>query len=132
MSFIWAISNDGTNFTQMKSPYSYKIDWEDLDNESYRSVTNGNLIRDVITRRWAKIGLSWNCIFDHEIKPILEGVNQSNLWVRCISPAFGSGMIEFKAYVSKMSVELYQGTVYNTPAYKLSFNIIQSEVASWQ
>lgn len=131
-NFIWYTSTDGSNWVAMKSPSTFKIDWEDLDNQSYRSVITGNLVRDLIKRRWAKVGLEWTCIYDNEIKPILEAVNRDDLYVKCISPAFTNGTITFKAYVSKMSVELHRGTVYKIPAYKLSFNIVQSEVASWQ
>ena len=52
MSLIWYANNE-----LMPSPTSYKISWEDLDNDSYRSVTNGNLIRNVIKRRWKSM---WN------------------------------------------------------------------------
>ena len=133
MELIWYTSQDGSNWQAMKSPATYKIEWEDLDNESYRSVVTGDLIRDVIKRRWAKISVSWNAILDAEIKPILEAVNTSTLYVKCMSPAFGSGTISFKAYVSKMSCEMLKGTLYRgQPAYSLSFNIIQEKTATWQ
>lgn len=45
MSLIWYTSNDNSNWTLMKSPSTYKIDWEDLDNQSYRSVVTGDLVQ---------------------------------------------------------------------------------------
>lgn len=129
MSLIWYTSTDNTNWTLMKSPSTYKIDWEDLDNDSYRSVTNGNLIRNVIKRRWAKIGLSWKVIQASDLDTILKAVNKDNVYFKVISPAFGSsGFITFKGYVSKMSTELLEGMI----GYSLSFNIVQMEGASWQ
>ena len=39
-------------YVQRLTPSKYKIDWEDLDNKSYRSVATGNL----------KNGVSFNSI----------------------------------------------------------------------
>lgn len=128
MSLIWYTSTDANNWTLMKSPSTFKIDWEDLDNSSYRSVVNGNLIRDVIKRRWAKVGLSWNVLQEGDVNTILSAVNRDTVYFRVKSPAFGSGFISFKGYVSKMSVEMLEGM----RGYTVSFNIVQSEGASWQ
>lgn len=128
MSLIWYTSTDANNWTLMKSPSTFKIDWEDLDNNSYRSVVNGNLIRDVIKRRWAKVGLSWNVLQEGDVNTILSAVNRDTVYFRVKSPAFGSGFISFKGYVSKMSVEMLEGM----RGYTVSFNIVQSEGASWQ
>ena len=123
MSLIWYANN-----VLMPSPSSYKINWEDLDNDSYRSVTNGNLIRNVIKRRWAKVSLSWNVINSTTVDQILSAVNRDDVTFKMLSPAFGNGYIAFKGYVSKMECELLEGMV----GYSLSFNIIQMEGANWQ
>ena len=123
MSLIWY-----ANGNIMPSPTSYKINWEDLDSDSYRSVTNGNLIRNVVKRRWAKVSLAWNILSASEVNTICTAVNQDNVTFRVISPAFSNGYIEFEGYVSKMETELLEGMV----GYSLSFNIVQSTGASWQ
>ena len=123
MSLIWYV-----NGSLMPSPSSYKINWEDLDNDSYRAVTNGNLIRNIIKRRWAKVSMSWNVIDETKVNQILSAVNADNRTFKMLSPAFGNGYIEFAGYVSKMECELLEGMV----GYSLSFNVIQSEGASWQ
>lgn len=127
---IWYTSSDGANWNLMKSPSTYDIDWEDLDNQSYRSVTNGNLNRDVINRKWVKLALSFKTLTDDEVKTIMNAVNQGELFVRCLSPAFGDGTVTFKAYVSKASSSYVQ--IRDGHMWSLSFNIVQSEVGSWQ
>ena len=127
---IWYTSSDGANWNLMKSPSTYDIDWEDLDNNSYRSVTNGNLNRDVINRKWVKLALSYKLLTDDEVKTIMNAVNQGELFVRCLSPVFGDGTVSFKAYVSKVSSSYVQ--IRDGHGWSLSFNIVQSEVGSWQ
>ena len=123
MSLIWYVDNN-----LMPSPSTYKISWEDLDNDSYRSVTNGNLIRNIIKRRWAKVSVSWNVLDDTKVNQILTAVNRDSVVFKMKSPAFSNGYISFRGYVSKMECELLEGMV----GYSLSFNIVQSEGASWQ
>lgn len=123
MSMIWYC-----NGNLMPSPSTYKISWEDLDNDSYRSITNGNLIRNVIKRRWAKISLSWSLLPASKVNQILSQVNTDRPVFRVMSPAFSNGYISFVGYVSKMETELLEGMV----GYSLSFNIVQSKGASWQ
>lgn len=123
---IWYANNN-----LMPSPSSYKINWEDLDKDSYRSVTNGNLIRNVLKRRWAKIGMSWRLLSASDVNTILSAVNQDNVTFKVISPAFASGYMEFKGYVSKMEAEMLE-TTKSTGEYSLSFNIVQMEGAPFQ
>ena len=129
MSLIWYTSTDNSTWTQMKSPTSYKLNWEDLDNDSYRSVTNGNLIRNVIKRRWVKLAMSWNVLKASEVSTICSAVNKDTVYFKIMAPAWDtSGYITFKGYVSKIESELLEGMI----GYSLSFNIIQMEGASFQ
>lgn len=129
MSLIWYTSTDKTNWTLMKSPSTYKINWEDLDSDSYRSVVNGNLVRNVVKRRWAKVALSWRVIQSSDVDTILSAINKAQVYFKVISPAFGtSGFLIFEGYVSKMECELLDGMI----GYSLSFNIVQSKGESWQ
>ena len=130
-------SNSWTGIDPIPDPSTYSIDWEDLDLDSYRSVINGDLNRNVLKRRWAKIGLSWRYLSAADIQSILSRVNTDILWVKAKSPAFGtSNYIIFKAYVSKMHVEAIEGVTFNSEGsddgYILSFNIVQEKNAQWQ
>lgn len=130
-----AQANSFSDTDKLPPPSTYSIDWEDLDLDSYRSVVNGNLNRNVLHRRWAKISLSWRYLTDEQISSLLSKVNTSTLWVKAISPAFGtSGYITFKAYVSKMHIEAIEGITYDNSVtgYNVSFNIVQEKYAPWQ
>ena len=124
-SLIWRarIGSSGS-FTNMKSPSSYKIDWEDLDKNSYRSTINGNLFRHPLSKHWYKIGFSWKYLTRAELKTIVEMVNQNNLYIQCTSPAFGTNnKITLQGYVSKISTEMIEGQL----GYTLSFNFVESK-----
>lgn len=123
-SLIWEarIGSSGT-YQAMKSPSSYKIDWEDLDKNSYRSTINGNLFRHPLSKHWYKIAFSWNYLTASEVKTIVEKVNQDNLYIRCQSPAFGTNnQVVLQGYVSRISTEMLEGQI----GYTLSFNFVES------
>ena len=123
-SLIWEarIGSSGT-YQAMKSPSSYKIDWEDLDKNSYRSTINGNLFRHPLSKHWYKIAFSWNYLTASEVKTIVEKVNQDNLYIRCQRPAFGTNnQVVLQGYVSRISTEMLEGQI----GYTLSFNFVES------
>lgn len=123
------------SYQDMKTPSSYKIDYEDLDSNSYRSVTTGNLIRSRLSSKWFKGSFSFNYITQSEAESILSVINAYPLYVRIKSPMFGSsGVVEFEAYVSKVSIEMLRNNTSNSSAewVNLSFNIIQSKVVNGQ
>lgn len=113
----------------MLTPDDYKIDWEDLDKDSYRSVVNGDLIRNVLKRRWSKIALTFKSVSDSECQTLLSSVNRETVYFKMRSPAFGTNnFITFKGYVSKMSAK----TSLLRRGWDVSFNIVQEKGASWQ
>lgn len=122
----------------MPTPSDYKIEWEDLDNNSYRSVTNGNLIRSRLSSKWFKGNFKFNYITESDLEIIMTRINQYPLYVKIKSPLFGTtGWLEIEAYVSKASVEMLKndptsGSTANNQWVDLSFNIIQSKIVSGQ
>lgn len=127
---LWqAKSSINGNYVDMKTPSSYKINLEDLDKNSYRSVTNGNLIRPVILgKKWASISFSFNYLTEQEAEQIMEMVNHYPLYVKLKSPMFGSeGIVEYQGYVSKTSIEMQQNKETGATWGNLSFNFVQSK-----
>lgn len=122
---IWQakIGASGT-YVDMPTPSGYKIDWEDLDKNSYRSAINGNLFRHPLSKHWYKIAFNYTFITPENLKTVVEKVNQDNLYIRAKSPAFSTNdWVELQGYVSKFSIEMLQGQI----GYSLSFNFVQSK-----
>lgn len=131
---LWeAKASSGGTYQEMKTPSSYKIDWEDLDSNSYRSVTTGNLNRSIVSKKWFKGSFSFNYLAENELESILTMINNYPLYVRLKSPLFGSnGLLEFEAYVSKVSVSMQQNKDTGATWKELSFNIVQAKKVSGQ
>lgn len=125
---LWQIkTTSGGTYKTQKSPSSYKIDWEDLDNNSYRSKNSGNLIDTVISKSWAKIGFNYNCLSEAEIQALLPLLATNPLYVKAKNPVFGNEYVEMEMRCSKKSAEMLE-----TGDYSLSFNLVQKKKVSGQ
>lgn len=131
---LWQAKVKSTdNYTTMKTPSAYKIDWEDLDSNSYRSVTTGNLNRKIVSKKWFKGSFTFNYLTEAEAEEIVKMINNYPLFVKIKSPLFGAnGILECQAYVSKVSVNMQQNQETGATWSGLSFNIVQSKKVSGQ
>ena len=130
---LWAVKNSAeAQYEDMKTPSDLKIDWEDLDSNSYRSITTGNLNRNIVSTKWLKASLKFNYLTESEVENIMQKINTYPLYVKIKSPLFGtSGVFECQAYVSKASISMQQNKT-NPTWHDLSFNIVQSKKVSGQ
>ena len=131
---LWeAKEKSSDNYTVMKTPSSYKISWEDLDKNTYRSATTGNLIRSIVSKKWFKGSFSFNYLTESEAEIILSMINHYPLYIRVKNPLFGSnGIMECEAYVSQVSISMQQNKDTGATWSDLSFNIVQSKTIEGQ
>ncbi len=122
---LWKAKVSGT-YKDMLTPSSYKIDWEDLDKDSFRSITTGNLIDNVISKSWSKISFQYNCLTESEVNTLLSVLNQNPIYVKAKNPFFSSET-ELEMRCSKKSAEMLE-----TKDYSLSFNLVQKKKVSGQ
>lgn len=114
-------------YTQRKTPSTYKIDWEDLDANSYRSKATGNLIDSVISKKWSKLEFSYKCLSEAEVNQLMTIINVNPIYVKAKNPLFSGGYIEAQFRCSKASAEMLE-----TGDYTLSFNLVQKKKISGQ
>jgi hypothetical protein len=122
---FWQAKVNGA-YTDMPTPSSFKIDWEDLDKNSYRSITSGNLIDTVISKSWSKISFQYNCLTENEVNTLLSVLSQNPIYVKAKNPFFSSET-ELEMRCSKKSAEMLE-----TGDYTLSFNLVQKKKVSGQ
>ncbi len=131
---LWeAKAKSSDNYTTMKTPSTYKISWEDLDSNSYRSITTGNLNRSILGKKWLKASFTFNYLTEQEAETILSMVNNYPFYIKIKSPLFGTnGLFECQAYVSKVSISMQQNKENGATWTELSFNIVQSKKVAGQ
>ncbi len=121
------------NYTTMKTPSTYKISWEDLDSNSYRSIATGNLNRSIVGKKWLKASFTFNYLTEQEAETILSMINNYPLYIKIKSPLFGTnGLFECQAYVSQVSISMQQNKENGATWTDLSFNIVQSKKVTGQ
>lgn len=121
-------------YTTMKTPSEYTVEGTDLDSNSYRSVTNGNLNRTILGKKWLTVKMSFNYLTESELESIATVLNYYPMYVRLKSPLFGtSGIWEGEMYCSKYSAEMLQNQTNNKQTWQnLSFTLVQSKKVSGQ
>ncbi len=115
------------SYSQRPTPSTYKIDLEDLDANTYRSITTGNLIDTVISKNWTKISMTYKCISATDLYNILGVISANPIYVKAMNPLFSGGYIEAEFRCSKKSFEMLE-----TGDYTLSFNLVQKKKVSGQ
>lgn len=131
---LWqAKANVSDEYTIMKTPSSYKISWEDLDSNSYRSITTGNLNRKIVSKKWLKASFNFNYLTEEEAETILTMINHYPLYINIKSPLFGNnGLFSCEAYVSQVSVSMERNKETGATWQDLTFNIVQSKKVASQ
>ena len=125
---LWQIKTTKTgSYENMPTPSTYKIDWEDLDNDSYREINEGNLIDEMISQSWSKLYFSYNYLTEEQIENLLPRLKQNPLYVKAKNPIFGTEYVELEMRCSKKSAEMLE-----TGDYNLSFNLVQKKKVSGQ
>ena len=124
---FWQVKVSGT-YTDMKTPSSYRVDWEDLDKDSYRSINTGNLIDTVVSKSWTKAYFEYNRLTMAELNTLLGVLDDNPIDVKIPNANFASsGTTAMLMRCSKKSVEMLEDK-----SYTLSFNLVQKTKISGQ
>lgn len=120
-------ANIDGKYVQQLTPSGYKIDFEDLDAKSYRSIANGDLIDNVISKKWSKLMFSYKHLTEAQVNNILHAINVNPIYVKAVNPLFDNGYIEAKFRCSRGSCEMLEDH-----SYTLSFNLVQKNKVNGQ
>lgn len=122
---IWQVYKNNA-WVDMPDPSKLTINSEDLDVDSYRSVVNGNLIRNKLGT-WITVGFQFNFRLTSEVEALMNNViNIYPLRIKVESPILAvSGKNDLTGYVGKSSVERVYSQV--GTGYTVSFNFIEGQ-----
>lgn len=120
---IWQVYKNNA-WVDMPDPSKLTINSEDLDVDSYRSVVNGNLIRNKLGT-WVTVGFEFNFRLASEVEALLNNViNIYPLRIKVDSPILAAqGKSDLVGYVGKSSAERVYSQV--GTGYTVSFNFIE-------
>ena len=125
---LWQVKPNATgSYVRMLSPSSYDIDTEDLDADTYRAITTGNMIDSVVSQNWSKLQFDYKCLTLEELIPIISAINQNPIYIKALNPVLGNEYIEFKCRCSRKKFKMLE-----TGDYSLSFNLVQKEKVAGQ
>lgn len=131
--FLWeAKASKEDNYITMPTPSSYDIEWEDLDNDSYREINDGNLIDTVISSKWTKAKFVYNYQEENDVENILQMINNNPVYVRHKNPMYRGGVAEMEMRCSKGSISMQQNLDTGASWNRLSFNLVQKKKAVGQ
>lgn len=114
-------------YTQMPSPSTYGIQYEDFDANSFRSKSNGTLNDTVVANKMHQLQMKYNCLSETNASNIIAILKSNPIYVKAKSPLFSNGYIEAQFRCSKLSVEMLE-----TGDYTLTFNMAQKKKVSGQ
>lgn len=122
MAAMWQVFENGA-WVDLPTPSEYSVNSEDLDVDSYRSVVNGNLVRNKLGT-WTTISFTFFFLFeDDAIDFLAHIINVYPLKIKAPSPLITGGKAELIGYVGKSTSE-YTYTQRGM-GYKISFNFIE-------
>lgn len=121
---IWYVY-ENSNWVEMPDPSSLSVNSEDLDVDSYRSVVNGNLIRNKLGT-WTTVEFEFNFRLVDEVIALLSHViNVYPLKIKVVSPLVTGGEATLIGYVGKSTSE-YTYTQTGM-GYVVNFNFIEGK-----
>lgn len=121
---IWYV-NENSSWVAMPDPSSLTVNSEDLDVDSYRSVVNGNLIRNKLGT-WTTVEFQFNFKYANDVISLLSHViNIYPLKIKVTSPLVSGGEATLIGYVGKSSSE-YTYTQ-SGMGYVVNFNFIEGK-----
>lgn len=114
-------SKTGT-YVKMLQPAEFTIELEDLDKDSYRSVINGNLIDNRISRNWTKVNFKFKGLTKDEVYNLISKISVNPIYAKIENPIYSGGYIEAQFRCSKKSINK---EIAFRELYEVSANLVQ-------
>ena len=127
-SVKWYIKpSAGGSYTAMLQPSEYEIEVEDLDANSYRAITTGNLIDTVVSRNWSKCKFKFKAITKNQATDLIAKCSANPIYAKIENPIWASGFIEAQFRCSKKSITKCET---KDARYDVSLNLVQKNKIS--
>ena len=115
------------SYVAMPQPSDFEIEVEDLDANSYRAITTGNLIDTVVSTNWSKCKFKFSAKTKAEVQDIIAKCSVNPIYAKIENPVWASGYLEAQFRCSKKSISKCQT---KDARYDLSLNLVQKNKIS--
>ena len=116
---------ENNNWVDLPEPSEYSVNSEDLDVDSYRSVVNGNLVRNKLGT-WTTISFTFYSQFENDaINFLAHIINVYPLKIKAASPLITGGKATLTGYVGKSTSEYVYTQLGG--GYRITFNFIEGK-----
>ena len=119
-------SANGT-YVEMLQPTDFDIEVEDLDANSYRSITTGNLIDTVVSKNWSKCKFKFDNLSLEQANNLISKCSVNPIYAKIENPIYSSGFLEAQFRCSKKSISKVKGP---NQRYSISLNLVQKNKVS--
>ena len=97
------------SYIKMIQPSDYDIDVEDLDANSYRAITSGNLIDTVVSKNWSKCKFKFDNLSLEQANNLISKCSVNPIYAKIENPIYSSGFLEAQFRCSKKSISKVKG-----------------------
>lgn len=119
-------SANGT-YVEMLQPTDFEIEVEDLDANSYRSITTGNLIDTVVSKNWSKCKFKFDNLSLEQANNLISKCSVNPIYAKIENPIYSSGFLEAQFRCSKKSISKVKSA---NQRYSISLNLVQKNKVS--
>lgn len=121
----WYIkSTQNGTYTKMEQPTDYEIEIEDLDDETYRSVSTGNLISNIVSKNWSKCKFVFSGLTEIAIINMNNKISKNPIYAKIEHPIWDGGFLETEFRCSKKAIKRLPT---RNKLYEFTFNLVQTK-----
>lgn len=123
----WIKPSASGTYVAMVQPSDYEIEVEDLDANSYRAITTGNLIDTVVSKNWSKCKFKFKALTKTQVTDLITKCSNNPIYAKMENPIWASGYVEGQFRCSKKSISKCET---KDARYDVSLNLVQKNKIS--
>ena len=123
----WIKPSASGTYVKMPQPSDFEIEVEDLDADTYRAITTGDMIDTVVSKNWSKCKFKFSAKTKAEVQDIIAKVSVNPIYAKIENPIWASGYVEAQFRCSKKSISTCKT---HDARYDVSINLVQKNKIS--
>ena len=117
----------GGTYVKMPQPSDYEIEVEDLDADTYRAITTGDMIDTVVSKNWSKCKFKFSALTKSDVEDLVSKCSNNPIYGKVENPIWSGGYLEAQFRCSKKSVSKCKT---QDARYDVSLNLVQKKKIS--